>query len=54
MPAVAPFRQDQFETAYAGLLLGPNRLRPHYHLLAERLRELPPDELAQLSIAQSD
>ncbi|MBM7843244.1 hypothetical protein [Herpetosiphon giganteus] len=46
MPAVALFRQDQLETAYAGLLLSPNRPRPYYRLLAQRLRELPPDALA--------
>ncbi|XSG73792.1 circularly permuted type 2 ATP-grasp protein [Herpetosiphon llansteffanensis] len=47
MPDVAPFRQYQLETAYDELLLGPNTPRPHYRLLAERLRELPPDELAR-------
>ncbi|WP_110516400.1 circularly permuted type 2 ATP-grasp protein [Herpetosiphon llansteffanensis] len=47
MPDVAPFRQYQLETAYDELLLSPNTPRPHYRLLAERLRELPPDELAR-------
>ncbi len=47
MPDVAPFRQYQLETAYDELLLGPNTPRPHYRLLSERLRELPPDELAR-------
>lgn len=47
MPDVAPFRQYQLETAYDELFLGPNTPRPHYRLLSERLRELPPDELAR-------